>query len=227
MESAKTTVCILNWKRQDNVRAILSALRVQQPAVKIFLWNNGPQPSADFAADMTIHSSANAMCPPRWWMACQARTQYVMVIDDDVCPSHPLAVDVLVGRASGRKIVGPFGAVWRGRYSDHQTVRFPTEDTAVDAVKGRCMAMETEQLRAAIQFTGVLQSRTTGGAYDDLGIAEDLAVCGAMAGGARGYHLVPAGLGECFHELPEGSEALSLRADHMPRRNAVDERWFK
>jgi hypothetical protein len=225
MESVKTTVCILNWKRPDNVRAILEALYSQQPAVEIFLWNNGPP--MGFHADWIVQSSRNARCSPRWWMACQARTPYVVILDDDLCPTNVLTIDSLVGRCDGRQIVGPFGAVWQGRYSQHTPIRFPNEDTRADVIKGRCMAMPTATLRDAIRCTGVLSARTVSECYDDLAIAEDIAVCGAVCGGTRGYHLVPGGLNGYFSELPEGREALSLRGDHMPRRNAVAERWFR
>lgn len=225
MSTAKTTVCILNWQRPDNVRAILVALRSQRPTVEIFLWNNGLP--AEFNADWTIQSSRNARCSPRWWMACQARTPYVVILDDDLCPANVLALDSLVGRCSGRQIAGPFGAVWRGRYSQHTSIRFPGEDTPADVIKGRCMAMQTATLRSVAGCSGILAAQTSGDSYDDLAIAEDIAVCGAFCGGTRGYHLVPGGLGAFFSELPEGREALSLRADHMPRRNAVAERWFR
>jgi hypothetical protein len=225
MESVQTTVCILNWKRPDNVRAILEALRSQRPTVEIFLWNNGPP--MGFNADWIVQSSRNARCSPRWWMACQARTPYVVILDDDLCPANAYAIDALVGRCSGRQIVGPFGAVWRGKYSQHETIRFPAEDTATDVIKGRCMAMQTWILRSIVGCTGILAAQTLTDIYDDLAIAEDIAVCGAFSGGTRGYHLVPGGMGEFFSELPEGREALSMRADHMLRRNAVAERWFR
>lgn len=225
MATAKTTVCILNWQRPDNVRAILEALHSQQPPVEIFVWNNG-QP-AGFHADWIVQSSRNARCSPRWWMACQSRTPYVVILDDDLCPANALAIDALAGQCQLRQIVGPFGAVWRGKYSQHTPIRFPNEDTRADVIKGRCMAMQTATLRSVIGCTGILAAQTAGESYDDLAIAEDIAVCGAFSGGTRGYHLVPGGLEFFFSELPEGREALSLRGDHMPRRNAVAERWFR
>jgi len=222
--STQTTVCLLSYKRPEHVRRICAALREQEPAVAIWLWNNGPP--VDVAADWTVSSSRNQMCLPRWYLAAQASTPYVVILDDDLLPAKPTAIADLVAHCDGRQVVGPIGALVASAYSEHREIRTPPTWAKVDVIKGRCLAMRSDVLRPAVAACGVLTARVTDAGYDDLAVAEDIAVCGAVACGKRRWHLVPGGLEGCFVDLHEGSEALSRRPDHMARRNRVFATWF-
>lgn len=219
-----TTVVMLNYRRPNNVRQILTALRDQLPRPDVWLWNNGMP--AGFDADWLVESTVNRLCPPRWWMAAQAETEYVVILDDDVLPIGRDAIRRVVAACEPGRIAGPWGAVLERSYHGRRDVGLPVSATEVDVVKGRCMAMHTTSLREAIAEAGVLTARGSESRYDDLVVAEDIAICGAMASGRRRHHLVPGGLAACFRDLAEGAEALSRRADHLARRDRVAARWF-
>lgn len=215
------TVCLTNYRRPQNTYQILAALRAQAPPVDIYLWNNGDPER--FPADWLVESSRNTVCLSRWWMACHAKTQLVVILDDDVFPARADSLARLAACCQPQNAVGPIGAIFDGKYSDHLAVRDPQFDTPADVIKGRCLALYTDTLRQFVGTSGILTATTD----NDLSMSEDIAICGAIAGGQRGRHLVPGGLAGLFTDLPEGPEALSHRFDHMTRRNRVAARWFK
>lgn len=224
-----TTVCMVTHRRHTQLSVILRSLFLQEPPVRVWLWANGEQldgPLLD-RVDWLVNSNRNVLCPPRWWLAAQATTSHVLILDDDILPVGPTAIHDLVAHCRPGRIVGPIGALLRGRYRDHTAVRNVRIPTPVDVIKGRCLAMETETLREAIPWSGILLSRAGGDSgHDDLCIADDIAICGAVSEGCYGRHLVPAGISGQWQDLPEGHESLSRRADHMPRRDLVAREWF-
>jgi hypothetical protein len=153
----------------------------------------------------------------------------VLILDDDLMPANSEAVARLVSHVQPGKIVGPFGAVLSTshRYSERRDVASGREPVAVEVIKGRCAAMLTETVHMGAICGGTLQARFGETWYDDLCIAEDIAVSGAVAGGRYGVHLVPAGIADDWESLPEAGEALSRRGDHLARRNRICARWFK
>lgn len=234
MSDVETTVCMVTYRREPNLVEILRALRRQQPPLRIWLWNNGPDclgvkmPSPDWL----IESSRNVLCPPRWWLACQADTRYVLILDDDLLPATDTAVASLVGYCQPGRFVGPIGATLRGRYRDHREVRSQNVPQAVDVIKGRCVAGLASTIREAVLWSGVLfakvysDSEYADSEYDNLCIAEDIAISAAIAEQHYGRHIVPAGIADDWQNMREGPESLSRRADHMARRDKEAARWF-
>lgn len=224
-----TTVCLVTYRRPHQVAQVLRALFSQRPPVRVAVWNNGLPIDPDLVNGLSwyLESSRNVLCPPRWWLAAQAETRTVLILDDDLLPATATAVASLVQHCRLGRCVGPIGALIDGRYRDHVPVRTPPADTPVDVVKGRCLAVLTDTLRDALPWSGVLTARAGASKYDDLCVAEDIAVCAAVAEGAYGRHLVPGGLAGDWQDLAEGPESLSRRADHMERRDRVAARWFR
>jgi len=221
---------MVTFRRTTQLAQILTALRRQQPPVRIWLWNNNPEPlRPDLAAvpDWLVNSSQNRLCPPRWWLAGQATTRYVLIPDDDLLPATKTAVTSLVAHCEPGRLVGPFGATLRGRYRDRIDVGSKDTPQLVDVIKGRCMAGLTNTIREVLPWSGVLQARIRSLADYDDGCEDDLSMCGAVSEGHFGRHLIPAGIASDWRDLPEGSESLSRRADHIARRERVAERWFR
>src|SRR5581483_7549349 len=105
------TAVFTHWKRTENLKLILDAVRTQTLRPKIFVWNNGEKFSHP-GVDWQIDSSVNAITWPRWFMASMADTEYVCVMDDDLVfgDADVLkdAVDFLRGR-NENMIIGPYG----------------------------------------------------------------------------------------------------------------------
>lgn len=226
-----TTVCMVTYRRTAQLAQILAALRRQQPQVRIWLWNNNPEPlRQDLAAvpDWLVNSSQNRLCPPRWWLAAQATTRCVLILDDDLLPATDTAVAKLVFHCQSGRLVGPFGATLRGRYRDRIDRTSKDTPQLVDVIKGRCMAGLTDTIREGYLWSGVHKACVRSEAdYDDVCIAEDIAVSAAVSEANYGRHLVPAGIAADWRDLPEGPESLSRRADHIARRERVAARWFR
>ncbi len=226
-----TTVCMVTYRRTAQLAQILAALRRQDPPVRIWIWNNNPEPlRQDLAAvpDWLVNSSQNRLCPPRWWLAAQATTRCVLILDDDLLPATDTAVAKLVFHCQSGRLVGPFGATLRGRYRDRIDVGSKDTTQLVDVIKGRCMAGLTDTIREGYLWSGVHKACVRSEAdYDDVCIAEDIAVSAAVSEANYGRHLVPAGIAADWRDLPEGPESLSRRADHIARRERVAARWFR
>ena len=220
------TVCLLNFKRPDNLRRILDRLAEQTicEQMSIFLWNNATAPFRHPAVDWQVDSSRNAVCPPRWWMAVHAETEFVATLDDDLIPADERVFADALDVAQGPRptcAIGPFGVILQpGRpYFPHVDVRCPPQDTPVDLILGRCLIARTAALRTALRLGDLV------GGEDD-GVGDDIAVCGALAAGRRGRHLVPGRLAARFEELPAAGEALERHPEHPRRREATRRRWF-
>lgn len=219
----ETTVCVLNWRRPENLQRILAGLRAQTPPVDVFVWNNGPPIEAD--CDWLIQSSRNAFCPPRWWMLAQASTRYAVALDDDLFPAHTNSIATLVGHCVAGRCVGPIGAIFAGKkYSQHLTIREPVDDVPVAVVKGRCLAVCVPTLRDAVCSSGMLTARRE--KWPDGECEDDIAICGAVSHGSHYTNCVPGGLFGLFVDLDEKGSGLSHLANHMDRRDRVAARWF-
>lgn len=225
--SASLTICLLNYRRPRNVVQIVHALSTQNVAARLFLWDNAPvlQSLANHAliaksVDWYVRSNRNILCPPRWWMASQADTDYVMTLDDDLLPTDRRVLSDLLDAAAGEmpdRVIGPFGTVLTGpNYFPHEDVHCPTRPRTVDVIKGRLMLVCTEGLRCHVRL---------GDLCGILGAEEDIAVCGALARSRRHRHLVPGGFRGRLKELPAPG-ALEKRPDHAARRNAARKHWF-
>jgi glycosyltransferase involved in cell wall biosynthesis len=79
------SACLVSWKRPQNVRVIVEALRRVEFIDEILVWNNNPEVKLEFADAKTrvIESAENQSCYGRFLCAAQARNAVVYVQDDD------------------------------------------------------------------------------------------------------------------------------------------------
>ena len=220
------TVCLLNYRRPGNLERILPALQRQTTKPTIFLWDNAADSDYQFEwpdIDWVIRSSVNQKCPPRWHMAVEAETPWVMSLDDDLLPTDDRLLELAVERAEREppdRAVGPFGFVLnpdKHYVYRKEGINMPAEDRAVDLVKGRLLMIRTATLRAAMQL---------GDLCGPLGREDDLAICGRLAAGRKLHHLCPAVFHGRLKNLPEGAEGISAdKGAHYARRERARRHW--
>lgn len=215
------TIVLLNWKRPDNLRRVLDDLGRQTLRPEIFLWNNGG-PFAHPAVAWQVDSSANKMCWPRWFMASMASTEFIAVLDDDLTFRDERVLEDAVERARAmppRTALGYAGAVLHDmrNYGECDHVHSDAAgDRQVDIVKGRFMLLRTADLRTVHLEPDPPR---------EVLMSDDIMICGALADGRKGRHLVPAVLAGRFRELP-GHDGLNLEPTHGAYREKARRRAF-
>jgi len=215
------TVCVLNWRRPDNLRRIIDALARQTARPVVYLWEQSGERFRHPAVDWQVVSNRNLGCWPRWFMAARAQTEFVASLDDDLVPADDrLLADALDIAAAGPngQAVGPFGANLDPAedYSRHKPIQGVAVDTPVDLVKGRLLIVRTADLQ---RVSAALEPR---GAFD----CDDIILCGALAGCRPRRHLVPSLFVGRLEELPKGKVGLEHQAEHYARREAARRPWF-
>ena len=210
------TVVLTTFCRLDNAQKILDALRVQSVKPVLFLWDNAKRDWDCGAVDWRIRSAPNSKCFGRWWMLSQAETDYVMSIDDDLCPTAPAMLEKIIGflETNPDTIIGPEGVILKKegsqRYSQGQHyIAEKTETTWVDIVKGRIMAMTPHKMRTS-RF-----GEWNASAEDDL-----------LVNTYYPRKCVPSLFFRSTTNLPEGGESLRKRKDHYQIRNNFVETFF-
>jgi hypothetical protein len=215
------TVVITNYLRPENVHGLIEALGTQTVAAQIFVWDNSP--TQDFyhrKIDWMIRSSKNARCAPRWWMASHAETEFVLVHDDDLMPSHPkvLAWTVDAAVRAAPFAIGAAGVIlkrnagyWQSRHVGIRAERI-RRDMRVDIVKGCYFCCPTVQL-TRIGYLG----------FDD---EDDIAASAKLGGRVERPHMVVVRLLTSLALLQEGEGARKHRRDHRAGREAARRRFF-
>lgn len=232
MATSNLTICLLNWKRPDNLRAVIDALNAQQPRPTIFLWNNSPDAftypagASGAAVDWFVQSTRNVLFAPRWWMASLAETEFVASFDDDLIPTDPTVFADMTAFAAASlppdRLCGPVGTIFNGRrhYSTQPETQNVSQDTAVDIIKGRCILTRTETIRRTP--LGVLRGE------DDLNLSGYWSHKRHRARGRMRQHIVPACIAGRFADLPTTqAESYCHREGHNDRRHRAVHRWFR
>ena len=229
------TVCLLNWRRPENVGAVLDCLGRQTLRPRVVLWDNHAEaetgtalqwrrPSGELAPmhehpliDLVVRPTRNMGCMPRWWLASVAETEYVCSLDDDLGLADERVLEdaaCACGEECPDGIVGFFG--WSrapGKsYKDGRLVSAsPKGDARVDVVKGRFMLLRRALLeRVPLAIPG-LSCRTV----DDIYLSLCISAC------KPGFHLLPARLGGRSRNLPERGVGVSVMPDHYELREGA------
>ena len=216
---SQLTVCLLNYKRPENLPIIVAKLREQTIEPKLFLWNNGCD-RVDVQVDWVVHSSCNRQCWPRWFLAAHAETEFVAVLDDDLCPVDQTLfrefVDHLKNHGDSRVIIGPYGVVLDSRYSYRACSRTRVsgdEVIAADIIKGRLMVMRTAEVRRLLPLIGATS------------LHDDIVVSGIFAEGRKRPHLWARGTKSKLREMPE-PDAVWKRSSHYREREEARRIYF-
>jgi glycosyl transferase family 2 len=231
------TLVLLNYRRRKNVGHILTMVGCQSIRPRVVLWNNSPDPFEDARVDQCVNATNNAMCWPRWQAAAQADTEFVAVLDDDLCFQSATFIERLLRFMAEQPVsvaaVGLEGVILSGtsyypeyggrvarpqrpaNYHGTTHIAGASVDTRVDILKGRFMAMRAELLRH------IPGAPPHGDVCDDIVISAHLNRPGKTL-------LIPGWLGHEFIDLPDknGAMALSQRIDAQARRQAATEHYF-
>ena len=218
---SSVTAVITNYMRLANVERLIDVLRQQTVAPTIFVWDNSPNADFDDARiAWLIRSSKNARCAARWWMAAHAETDFVLIHDDDLIPSHNkvLAQTIEAATKVAPFAVGAAGVILKRnrRYFEcrHVGVRAKRigRDKRVDIVKGFYFCCPTERLTRI--------------SYMDLDAEDDIAVSARLGKGREHPHLVLSQLRKSFEFLPEGKTSRKHRSNHREARELARRRFF-
>lgn len=231
------TVLLLNYKRTSNVLQILDRLRAQTIPCEIFLWNNSDEPFEDDRVDWVINSGRNAVCWPRWFMAPYASNELVMTWDDDLNFEDNDVLEILHREANAHyqpgRIFGLYGVqvnnpeVYFPSQNDkrlasiglkkvNKSIGLPKDHTPVDLVKGRCMVLHKQDLKAVPITT-------------DFGLAyDDIAVSRFVAGEKKLHHLIVGGLKGKISNFDDkdGEMALSSKENWAESRSKALNYFF-
>jgi hypothetical protein len=218
---SRMTICLLNWKRPENVFRIIQDLRSQDAKPSIFLWDNSLNDHHQvFEADWIVKSSENKRCWPRWWMASMAQTEYVMSLDDDLTVNDSTFISDLIAQldTSGDRIIGVEGVVLLpGKsYQESKQIKISektieNETIEVDIVKGRLLSFRHSLLKN-IQL-GAMQSTE-----------DDIAISGMIGKGKIKHWVIP-NLAKRTINLPD-AHATWKQDGHFQRRDAALKEFF-
>lgn len=222
--SEELTLVVTNYKRPQNLPAVVQAWSKQRLVPRLFLWNNGSRiedPELLKHFDWIVDSSINMGCVPRWYMASMASTRFTGVVDDDFVPVNPTVTASLISllkKVPDCGLVGPFGVRLEREksYADSIHYKYPPTTTMVDIVKGRLATCRTEVLAARLRTTKFLME-------------DDIAVSAMIASGRRDVNLVIGRMLGKFEELPEDpqtSSAVSRRLNHLEQREICRRECF-
>lgn len=221
-DSLDLTVCLLNWKRPDNLNKIIDNLYGK---VKIFLWDNSGIFKKDSRIDWQITSSINKGCHPRWWMALFAQTEFVCSYDDDFMFKDVSilqeAIDVLKSNTE-KKAVGFCGRLLEDTSCDYKhtktfevnkvTDKLQNKKEIVDLLLGRFILTTTQNIqKIKLSYTHT---------------QDDIQVCAQLADKQRQKFVLLKSLAESVIELPD-NHALWKRPGHFNlRQEALIKYWY-
>jgi len=208
------TVIVLNFARSCNIPIIIDSIKSQTILAEITIWNNGRIDPNDWQSNMEIYCSQNLYCWPRWFLASQVSTEFVVCMDDDICPISPDSLEAIISiipsRSKSPQLVGIEGVLLRpgapyfpkygrpwlrpggppddGKSSLH--LGYVNNRTSVDIVKGRFVAARTEYFSA-------LPMRTPYQNYCD-----DIAISSIIGKGRPTPHILAPMNKKSFSDLP-------------------------
>ena len=225
ISEAKVTAILLNWQREENLQKIISSLKSQTEKPEIIVWDNSLQPDSILETPCFMKelynpggnyflSSKNYHCWPRWLVASLAKTPYILIMDDDICPTSDDFISVCLKETKRYpgKIIGV-----EGRYASPEPPHYrgtplpEKEDINVSIVIGRCMFFERKLLQ---KVPLVVEGWDWSMRGDDI-----------LINYYTGFnHMLSHEMFKRVVNLPEGNESLWKDPTHFPQREALVKR---
>ena len=135
---------ILNWKRKENLPAIVAELSKSLALKEIILWNNNREVAlvSGEAKVIVINSSHNYICHARYAAALIASYESILFQDDDLLlPVQTVETLLQRQKAEPARIHGLFG---RRLKSGHYAELVDGVDAEVPILAGRCLMFKRE-----------------------------------------------------------------------------------
>jgi len=214
------TILLTTHVRLDNAKTILETLRKQRLKPTLFLWDNAETEWDCGQVDWRIHSMPNTKVAGRWWMIAQAESDYVVSIDDDLCPTDEHMTEKVADflDAAPDSLIGPEGVLLKKdgehRYSQgtHLITGTVRKTTRADVVTSRLIAFSPKLLcKANIAHWRIEKPPST----DDL----QLNVLFTK-------RVIPGLFYQAMRELPTGDESLWRYPDHLRLRDEYAAKHF-
>lgn len=223
MGNDEVTAILINYKRPYNMAEIIAMLRAQTVRPELLLINNSGY--ATFGVERTVHVPWDAgpfLIIP---FALYARTEWVMVVQDDLRPGDvEFVADALeLAKMRPNAITGAFG-----RRLFLEPPHYAQDAWgAVEIVKSRFWVFR-KAILSGVRFPTLTPPR----GKNDPWIHEDIWLSLAVGRG-QPVHLASLGLRDRLVELSEASEGQSIaevayshRPHHMAEREAVTQRYI-
>jgi hypothetical protein len=213
MKISKPTALLLNYKRPENINAIIENIKSQSIPINIFLWNNNNEDNKKYPVDLQINSSLNLMCSPRWLMSGYSESEYFFSLDDDLNFKDSKVIEDCVSYATNHNcaigyqgvVIGPSKQYWNSKHlgENHFSPNI-NNDISVDIIKGRFIFCSKLQLRK-INFSNYKKA-------DNYRIEDDIIISSKIDN-----KIIPKFLYNRFVELP-APHALWSQPDHGQSR---------
>ena len=215
----RVTAVLLNYKRPKNMVALVESLYSQTEPVSILLVDNSGL-IEPWNVDRAVYVPWNAGCYARTIFALYAKTDWVMMFDDDLMPNDSLFVeDALRIAKQHRFITGAFGC----RLSKtplHYMGRPNVDSTGPSSmVKGRFMVYR-RSLLDSVTLGGLMQCEKYRIRCDDIYL-------NLSTGHGDPVHWVDVGLRQRLKELPPGRVGSEFAPGHYETREEFCAAYFR
>jgi hypothetical protein len=209
----------MNWMRRDNLNTIISKTKKQTVLPKIVVIDNASKnPSFSFNSTdtyLTIINSDNSLkCWARWVEALNHNSKYICVMDDDLIFKNDFVLNRCVNYMEKETHIDSIGyegvvLMKNGGYFDSKHYQCsPDKDIGVSIIKGRFMFLRTDSL-------------------DGLNLKPDLTCDDIKVSSHLKTKVLPSVLFDCFEDLPQGNESLSLKQYQRNAREFAKQKYFK
>jgi len=215
---SQVTAVLLNYKRPENMGALVESLRSQTEPVSILLVDNSGQ-MEPWDVDRTVYVPWNAGCYARTIFALYADTKWVIMLDDDLMPNDTRFVeDALRIAEQHRFITGAFGCRL-SKTPPHYMGRPNIDSTGPSPiVKGRFMVYR-RALLDYITLGGFMQYKRYRIRCDDIYL-------NLSTGNGNPVHWVDMGLRQRLKELPPGRVGSAFASGHYETREEFCAAFF-
>lgn len=208
---ARSTLVLLHYRRPENMKRVLAAVREQTEKLDLIVCDNSPRQPRWPRRARVIRAPWNAGTFARIWAAFYADTEYVIFMDDDLLPSDRRVFEDAVDLACERPqyLTGIFGAEVRSTPPYY----YADAHGNVQVVKGRFTVFNRaclERVRVGafpMRWTPHYRNRV-----DDLFLSLELGEFGR-------FHWADPALSRRFRFLDEGPHALAAHPDHVRIRD--------
>ena len=217
------TVFLVNYRRQQNLKQIVSSIRANKYVEEIVIFNNDPDVKVRIEGVTVINSGKNWRCWVKYIFTQLIKTKWVLIIDDDISLEQNTVEWFLENAKRDEEgIYGFFGMnLNKGSYSkgDRVDTKNVRELTKVDVLLGRIIFCKTSKLAmASYHRSRIPDYQSKEYLFNE---SEDIVL--SMANTKEGHNnyviVSPKDMG--YVNLSEGEGSLSRRGIHMRNRDSA------